>query len=523
METLNENDTDRSKEPESLNLVNITITEAISEESINNSEKPDIKEEMAQTNGITNSENDAKIEIPQEPTNDIDLQNDIERQPMLQDLIKKNSTKINAQIATKQLHQETKSKAFIRSQSKEQSFALMIETMQNSDGTMDITKLEKEVHDGKSYDLEVKYGFPKKELIYLINQFKKKADKNKDGKIDEEEWTDWLDKHTKQPLENHHKAGAIAQVFAYSERWTCSPPTVFILSITFLQVLFYLLTVYAPKTIGSYPYEYESGNFTGEQDYSKVIRCSCLIYSPYRRRDIWRFITYMFLHGDTYHLAWNVCFQLLVGIPLEMGQPGWKGSLRVGSLFMAGIFVGALGAGISERSKYLVGSSPGTYALIMAHLATIALNWKEDGKLAKKQSEEKGTTPYQAYLLTKIRVARLIFVIGFMLTDAGLTIKNVLQCEADGSDCKQISRAGHAFGAIVGLMVGVFVLKNRKVEDWEIKLQIAAFSVFSIFSGTLLIWHITAGLGVDWFNEGIEGVSPSCDHNDDSVQVCWTD
>ena len=60
--------------------------------------------------------------------------------------------------------------------------------------------------------------------------------------------------------------------------------------------------------------------------------------------------------------------QIVLGIPLEMGQPGWKGSLRVGSLFMAGIFVGALGAGISERSKYLVGSSPGTYALIMAHL-----------------------------------------------------------------------------------------------------------------------------------------------------------
>ena len=38
-------------------------------ESINNSEKAD--EEMTQTNGIANSENDAKIEIPQEPTNDI--------------------------------------------------------------------------------------------------------------------------------------------------------------------------------------------------------------------------------------------------------------------------------------------------------------------------------------------------------------------------------------------------------------------------------------------------------------------
>ena len=59
------------------------------------------------------------------------------------------------------------------------------------------------------------------------------------------------------------------------------------------------------------------------------------------------------------------------GIPLEMAQPGWKGSLRVAGLFMAGIFVGGLGAGVAEHDKYLVGSSPGTYALIMAHLGML--------------------------------------------------------------------------------------------------------------------------------------------------------
>ena len=51
-----------------------------------------------------------------------------------------------------------------------------------------------------------------------------------------------------------------------------------------------------------------------------------------------------------------------------MAQPGWKGTLRVAGLFMAGIIVGGLGAGVAEHDKYLVGSSPGTYALIMAHL-----------------------------------------------------------------------------------------------------------------------------------------------------------
>ena len=50
-----------------------------------------------------------------------------------------------------------------------------------------------------------------------------------------------------------------------------------------------------------------------------------------------------------------------------MGQPGWTGSLRVACVYIAGIIVGGLGAGITEQSG-LIGSSPGTYALIMAHL-----------------------------------------------------------------------------------------------------------------------------------------------------------
>merc|ERR1712008_106139 len=92
-------------------------------------------------------------------------------------------------------------------------------------------------------------------------------------------------------------------------------------------------------------------------------------------------------HANYKHLLWNTGIQLLVGIPLEMGQPGWKGSLRVAGLFMAGIIVGGLGAGVAEQDKYLVGSSPGTYALIMAHLACLALNWREDGVLNQKQMQ----------------------------------------------------------------------------------------------------------------------------------------
>ena len=68
-----------------------------------------------------------------------------------------------------------------------------------------------------------------------------------------------------------------------------------------------------------------------------------------------------------------------VGLPLELSQQGWIGSLRIAGLYMAGVIVGSLGASVVEAEKYLVGASGGVYALIFAHLATLILNWKEDG------------------------------------------------------------------------------------------------------------------------------------------------
>ena len=84
------------------------------------------------------------------------------------------------------------------------------------------------------------------------------------------------------------------------------------------------------------------------------------------------------------------------------------------------------------------------------------------------------------------------------------------------SYCKNVSRAGHAFGAIVGLMVGVFILKNRVVDDWEKKLQTAAFIIFSTFAGTLIIWHIAGG--ATWF----ERTNTYGSHTCSSAALCWT-
>ena len=68
---------------------------------------------------------------------------------------------------------------------------------------------------------------------------------------------------------------------------------------------------------------------------------------------------------------------------------------------------------------------------------------------------------------------------------------------------KHVSRAAHAFGAATGLLVGFFILKNRKVSNWSRKLQIGAKIIFGISVGILCIWHLAGGSGGEnsWFNQ----------------------
>ena len=63
--------------------------------------------------------------------------------------------------------------------------------------------------------------------------------------------------------------------------------------------------------------------------------------------------------------------------------------------------------------------------------------------------------------------------------------------------CKvNLSRGGHAFGAVAGFLVGLLILKNRRVDSWELIMQTVTFISFCLFVVTLLVWHI---VGTDWF------------------------
>lgn len=98
---------------------------------------------------------------------------------------------------------------------------------------------------------------------------------------------------------------------------------------------------------------------------------SLLIYRPDRRHEIWRFITYMVLHANWFHLGFNIVVQLIIGLPLEMVH----GSIRIAAIYIAGVFAGSLGTSVVEPLTSLVGASGGVYALLAAHFANVLLNF----------------------------------------------------------------------------------------------------------------------------------------------------
>ena len=97
--------------------------------------------------------------------------------------------------------------------------------------------------------------------------------------------------------------------------------------------------------------------------------CSFLIYKPERReevlmlvdfhffvqRQVWRFFTYQFVHVGLEHIAFNILMQLLVGLPLEMAEPGWKGTARFSTNGHFQVFKSYTGSCLSTRLELCLG------------------------------------------------------------------------------------------------------------------------------------------------------------------------
>jgi len=195
--------------------------------------------------------------------------------------------------------------------------------------------------------------------------------------------------------------------------------------------------------------------------------CSSLIYDPYRRYEPWRLITYTLVHSGYLHIATNIIVQLLLGLPLEIVH----GPLRIGVIYVAGGLSGSLLTSITDPEQFLAGASGGVYALMLAHLPTLIMNWREM------------KTFFEWIVSTTVLSIGLVdFVVSIIQRYTG---------GGNGS----IGYSAHIAGGVAGILIGMNVLRNFHHKRWEGYLRMVCFLlwvvslVLCILANALFVGH----------------------------------
>ncbi|XP_050078572.1 rhomboid-related protein 2 [Anopheles maculipalpis] len=180
-----------------------------------------------------------------------------------------------------------------------------------------------------------------------------------------------------------------------------------------------------------------------------------LIFSPVKQYEVWRFVTYTFLHAGNVHLVLNIIIQILVAFPLETEQ----GHGKVLLVYFAGTLAGALGASVFEPTL-MVGASAGVYCLLMSHIPHIIMNFR--------------TLSYRYY--------RLIAVLMLCISDVMYSIRH---CLTKGNLQPRIGVAAHISGALCGLLIGFVVYRSTVGPDTS--KAVAVFRTLRYLASVLLV------------------------------------
>ena len=293
------------------------------------------------------------------------------------------------------------------------------------------------------------------------------VDHDKDGFICHDEFADLITNLEEVEDPNQKKINAEMldniEKGAYAEVCRTCPPPLFMILISILQ-----LAVFIYHSV-----QLESVKWTGNAPL-----CSSLIYNPERRQEVWRYLTYSLVHSGTSHILLNIFIQLVVGLPLEMSH----GSCRILLLYTVGVISGSLASSCTEPQVHLAGASSGVYALIAAHISNLILNWKEDVLIVRQNN----TMGFSAINGGLIRLLRLTAVVAFVVVDIIIGVYNSFF----SSFTSTTSYGAHIAGAGIGLLAGILILNNRKVETWEIWLQLCCYLLLALFFLTTVMWNI---------------------------------
>eukprot|EP00055_Hartaetosiga_balthica_P016975 m.110392 g.110392 ORF g.110392 m.110392 type:complete len:367 (+) comp9220_c0_seq4:37-1137(+) len=210
----------------------------------------------------------------------------------------------------------------------------------------------------------------------------------------------------------------------YLQSYGCWPPPVFLLIITIAEVIVY--AVFSARECG------------GEANLECPISFSSeLAFRTGCREEVWRFISYVFVHASVTHIVFNCILQLIVGVPLEMVH----GPHRVLGVYLLGGIAGSLASSVFDVYANLVGASAAVYALAGAHVADTFLNWAE--------------MPFRWLR------AGVLFVL--IAADLSTSIYNRYY----SGTMTNVSYTGHMAGFLMGCTLGTSILKNLEGNKYE--------------------------------------------------------
>lgn len=322
----------------------------------------------------------------------------------------------------------------------------------DSDGRISYHELKAMVH-GTTYNDDI----PKR-VVRLIMQ---KADLNDSGYLEYPEFIAMIHRKDMQGVFGHFLTRYVHRMVPqrpclatqsssadftdgqYEEEYSCRPPAIAMILISIIEIALFMYDV-----------------FENKPSPVQGTIAQLLIYYPTKKNEIWRYVTYMFVHIGPLHLMVNLIVQVMLGIPLEMVHKWW----RVLVIYFAGVVAGSLGTSVSDPHTALAGASGGVYALITAHVATIIMNWRQ----------------------MEFALLQLCVFIVITVFDVGQAIYNRYVFKKED----QIGYVAHLAGAIAGLLVGINVLRNLEVQTWEKFLWWASIFIYTILMTIAILYNV---------------------------------
>ncbi|CAH1163123.1 unnamed protein product [Phaedon cochleariae] len=319
----------------------------------------------------------------------------------------------------------------------------------NKDGLISLNELI-ELIESREYEEDIPQ--------YCVRKILKLHDYNEDQQLNFEEFHEMINNPDLQYVFGHYINRYINWIIPrrqhpsrtvtdglYEEEYSCYPPAVGMIILSLIQVIIFCVDEAT---------EHDSTrSATGP---AAIV----FIYEPSKRREVWRYITYMFVHIGIFHLLINLLVQVLLGIPLEMVHKWW----RVLLVYSAGVLAGSLGTSIVDPTVKLAGASGGVYALVTAHIASIIMNWNE----------------------MSYPIAQLLLFLLVAISDIGTAIYNRYVLDIN----EHIGYAAHFAGALAGLLVGINVLRNLSVTRTERVIWWVSMVTFSVLMGICVVWNL---------------------------------